>query len=66
VESITREREAADRALASSEGAATTPTMLDSRSLSRLTRPARKLQGCAREDCLEVAKLGSDHCPLHD
>jgi hypothetical protein len=66
MESITREREAADRALASSDTAATTPTMLDSRGLGRLTRPTPKLQGCAREDCLEVAKLGSERCPLHD
>jgi hypothetical protein len=66
MESITREREAADRALASSDAAATTPTMFDSRSLSRLTRPTRKLQGCAWEGCLEVAKQGSNHCPLHD
>lgn len=65
MESITREREAPDRAPAASDAAATTPTMLDSRGLSRLTRPTRKLQGCAWEGCLEVAKLGSERCPLH-
>jgi hypothetical protein len=66
MESITRQREAPDRALASSDLAATTPEMLDSRSRSRPTRHTRKLQGCAREGCLEVAKLESNRCPLHD
>jgi hypothetical protein len=66
MESPMREREAPERELASSDGAASTPAMLDGCSLTRPTRPAtRKLRGCAREGCLEVAKLGSNHCPLH-
>ena len=62
---ITHESEAPERPPASPNAAASIPAMLDSR--GRPTRPAtRKLQGCAREGCLEVAKLGSNRCPLHD
>lgn len=61
-----RETEAPEREHASSDSAARAPTMVDGRSLTRPTRPAtRNLRGCAQEGCLEVAKLGSDHCPLH-
>ena len=66
MESIMREREAPDRELASSDGAARTPRWSRGRSLTRPTRPAtHNLRGCAHEGCLEIAKLGSDHCPLH-
>jgi hypothetical protein len=65
MKSITREREALDRPPASSDVPASTPATVDS--LSRPTKPAtRKLRGCARQGCLEVAMLGSDRCPLHD
>ena len=66
MESIMRETEAREREHASSDRAASTPAMVDGRSLIRPTRPAtRTLRGCAHEGCLEVAKLGSNHCPRH-
>ena len=65
MKSTTREGEAPECPFASADGAATTPTTVDG--LSRRTELAnRELRGCAREGCLEVAKIGSDRCPLHD
>jgi hypothetical protein len=66
MESTTRERTAAESTPASSNAAVRTAATIDSRSLHRPRPATPKLQGCAREDCLEVAKLGSDRCPLHD
>ena len=63
--SITRDKEASERPTASSDGPGSTAATVDSR--SRSTEPTtRKLRGCARDGCLEVATLGSDRCPLHD
>jgi hypothetical protein len=65
--SITREREAPERAPALSDLATPAGATIDGRGSSRRTATARRqLRGCARDGCLEVAKLGSDHCPLHE
>jgi hypothetical protein len=67
METITREMEAPERAPAFSDRAAPTDATIDGRGISRPTPTARReLQGCARGGCLEVAKLGSHHCPLHE
>jgi hypothetical protein len=52
---------------ASSNGAASVPLPIDGQSHTRPARPAtRRLYGCARDGCLEIAKPGAHHCPLHD
>ena len=66
MESTTRERTAAESTPASSNAATSTAATTGSRSLQRPRPGTPKLQGCAREGCLEVAKVGSDRCPLHD
>jgi hypothetical protein len=66
MESTTKERAAAESTPASSNAAISTAATIGSRGLHRPRPATPKLQGCAREGCLEVAKLGSDRCPLHD
>jgi hypothetical protein len=61
MESTAREGQAHQR----EAGVSSKVGMVDHRRTRPTPRAARKLRGCAREGCLEVAKLGSDHCPLH-
>jgi hypothetical protein len=62
---ITREKGAPERPPPSADGAASPPA--NGRQSQPADKPAtRTLRGCAREGCLDVAKIGSDRCPLHD
>jgi len=61
----------ATRASEAPEGTAAAPKAAAA-ALAANEDPVRRLrehetpQACARRDCLEIARLGSEHCPLHE
>jgi hypothetical protein len=64
VETIADKTEASDSTPAPPHDDTTTEVLIDSR---RPPCPSRSaLRGCAREGCLEVARQGAEHCPLHE
>jgi hypothetical protein len=58
--------QAPHRKPAYADAAGSPPQTLSGRSHTLQTQPARRLYGCARDGCLEIAKPGAHHCPLHD
>jgi hypothetical protein len=66
MDTITRDQ-APHREPAYTDAAASLPRPIGGRSHALQTQPAnRKLYGCARNGCLEIAKPGTHHCPLHE
>jgi hypothetical protein len=64
---ITRDRQDPLGRPTSPDGAGSARGARGSQSQTPPTRPAtRKLYGCARPGCLEIAKPDAHHCPLHD